>query len=497
MPLERYRHLIPDWSAFMAAALRPEPTVVRVRTGRIGLEDLRERLGVQGFRTRVLGHLPGFLEVADGPCPVSFTLEHWAGLFYVQQASTGVAAPALAPGPGDRILDLCAAPGGKTTHLAEYVEAAGSVVASDVNEGRLRGLLGNVYRLGLANIMVVAADARDFPSGAEFDKVLVDAPCSGQGTLRRHGGRVPGQRRSFLRYVTRAQERILRRSIELTRPGGEILYVTCTFAPEENEAVVSRVLADAPVDVLPLDLSVPHAPGLTGFEGDRYDARMEMACRIYPHHFDSGGLFLVKLRKLGGAGETDRAGAGEKEGAGAGAWSPVPDVYPPDPAGPVSAATTPVAGWLERMRMTFDPEPAALERWRWLMRGRTAWAHTVRAWPVGAWRPGGNWRLISTGIRALEPGGGGWPRPTSDFLRMLGKDLRARRIAVDREALQALLAGEARPVAPELRGYVALEMDGTVLGRGSARGGELRSELSKSRAASLRDVLEARARTGP
>ena len=108
--LERYRSVIPDWDAFQAAARRPEPTVFRVRTGRIAPDELAARLEDQGFRLRPLEGMPAFFQVEEEPYPVTFTLEHWAGLIYVQQASTGVAAPALGARPGERVLDLCSAP---------------------------------------------------------------------------------------------------------------------------------------------------------------------------------------------------------------------------------------------------------------------------------------------------------------------------------------------------------------------------------------------------
>ena len=285
---------MPDWDDFQAAAARPEPTVFRVRRGRISEEELVARLAARGFTTRPLDGLPGFHQVVDGPGPVSLTPEHWLGLIYVQQASTGVAAPALAPRAGERILDLCAAPGGKTTHMAELMGDRGCIVASEISEPRIRGLLGNVYRLGHPNVLVVAGDGREFPEGALFDRVLLDAPCSGEGTLRRSRGQAPNQSASFLSYVTRAQRELLERATRLTRPGGVILYVTCTFAPEENEAVVSDGLATLPLELEPLNLPVPHARGLTSFEGTEYDPRLEGAARIYPQHLDSGGLFLAR-----------------------------------------------------------------------------------------------------------------------------------------------------------------------------------------------------------
>src|SRR5690606_18165115 len=320
--LTRYRSVVGEWEAFARAAERPEPTVFRARRGRIGEDALLARLEAQGFRTRPLEGLPGFHRVEREPRPLSATLEHWNGLLYVQQASTGVAAPALGPLPGERVLDLCAAPGGTTAHLAQPMGDQGCLVASEISESRIRGLLGNLYRLGHTHVLAIAGDGRELPGGALFDRVLVDAPCSGEGTLRRRGGRPPRQSRSFAGYVTQAHRALLRRAISLTQPGGTVLYVTCTFAPEENEAVVSEILGSEPVDVEPLHLPVAHAPGLASFEGAQYDPRLVGAARIYPHHLDSGGLFLARLRKHG---ESAVGQPAEADG-----WSPVPAAFPED-----------------------------------------------------------------------------------------------------------------------------------------------------------------------
>src|SRR5690606_27538381 len=146
--LERYRSIVDDWAAFESAAGTPEPTVFRVGTARIAEAALLARLADQGFRTRPVPGMPTFHQVVEEPHPVSMTFEHWYGLLYVQQASTGVAAPALGPLPGERVLDLCAAPGGKTAHLAQLMGDQGCLVASEISESRICGLLGNLYRLG-------------------------------------------------------------------------------------------------------------------------------------------------------------------------------------------------------------------------------------------------------------------------------------------------------------------------------------------------------------
>lgn len=474
--LERYRSIVDDWRAFMAAATRPEPTVVRVCARGVSEPDVLERLAAQGFTVTALEGQPGFHRVEGGGRPVSRTLEHWQGRIYVQQASTGVAAPALGPRPGDRVLDVCSAPGGKTTHIAALMHDEGCLVASEISEPRIRGLLGNVYRLGCTNVLAVAGDGRAFPAGAEFDRVLLDAPCSGEGTLRRRAGRAPKQSRGFLGYVTGAQRALLERAVMLTKPGGTVLYVTCTFAPEENEAVVSDALARLPVELEPLDLAVPHQRGVTGFEGTRYDPRVVGAARIFPHHLDSGGLFLARLRKL------DDGASGADAG-----WGPVPPLFAEDdePSEEHSAAEARMraarAEVVERYGVTRD-----LEALGWTMRGGRAWVHTVGEWPVEGWPPA-RWRAVSVGLRAIELDSKGRPRPTNDFLRWLGADV--ERIELDGDRLGALLAGAAVPTDRERRGPVVLGWRGEVVGRGAVTERGLVAEIPKARARDLARVM--------
>ncbi len=154
MSLERYRDIIPEWGRFQETIASRDPTTFRVRTGRIALEDLVERLRAQGFVLEPVQGLPDFIRVLDGPHSVADTIENWLGMFYIQQASTGVAAPLLGPRPGERILDMCAAPGGKATHAADLMQDSGCIVAVDRNEDRIRALLGNLYRTAHPNVLV-------------------------------------------------------------------------------------------------------------------------------------------------------------------------------------------------------------------------------------------------------------------------------------------------------------------------------------------------------
>lgn len=476
--LEAYRELVDDWDAFTAALERPEPTTLRVNRLRTDVATVGTALEAEGFRVEAVDGQPWFLRVLDGPRNVSDTFGHWAGWFYIQQASTGVAADLLGARPGERILDLCSAPGGKTLHLAETMEGRGTIVAAEVNEGRIRALLGNVYRLGTPNVMVVSGDGRDFPAGATFDRVLVDVPCSAQGTLRKKGGTLPSRSRGFMKKVTRAQERLLRRAIDVTRPGGVVMYVTCTFGPEENEAVVSRVLADAPVDVEPLDLAVPHAPGVSEWQGENFDPRVTGAARIYPHHLDSGGLFLCRLRKRGEA---------PLEG-----WSAVPPVYPGDADTPPAAAD--VEATLALLESHYGVDSDAFAGHGWMRRGTNLWLHALDRWPVDAWEPGGHWRMVALGLRAIDLSGDGPPRPTNDLLQWLDHRVVRHRLDLPARVWRDLLDGRMVEVPGVERGHRALALASPsgshVVGWGFVRDGRLLQHIPKGRRKWLRNVVD-------
>lgn len=501
---ERYRSIIPEWDRFTAALETPEPPAVRVRSRRMDPQEVRRRLDEQGFRPEPVPGLPGYLTLGARPRSPARTLEHWLGLFNVQQSVMGLPPRALAPRPGERVLDLCAAPGGKASHLAELMEERGPLVAVEPAEKRLRGLLSNVYRLLHPNIMVVGADGRELPDGAHFDRVLADVPCSAQGNARRKG-RAPDRSAKFERYVTRLQERLLRRAVDLTRPGGVVVYATCTFAPEENEAVVSRVLAERPVEVEAIPLDVPHAPGLTTFEEEAFDPRLEEAWRVYPHHMDSGGLFMVRLRKQG---EADGQGAGGGGEEGADGWVPVPAVFPGEEPREGSeehneggerlreeAGESQEEAARALLRETFGVEDEALASFQWLERGKSLWLHRCGEWPLGGWRPSGAWRVISTGIRAFNAGDRGGVRPTNDVLRLLDEAMDRGRVELEQDELLALLRGDALPLeryagSEEVRGPLALCLEGRVMGRGVATRRGLVSNIPKRDAGPLREILE-------
>lgn len=292
--LDRYREIVPDWDAFHAACQAPLPAVVRTNTARIAPEDLLLRLSGKGFHPRPLPWAPFAFEVEG---PIGRTIEHWLGLYYVQEAVQLLPVLALGPRPAETVLDLCAAPGGKGTHIAVLIGPDGLLVANEPNGRRQQSLLANLNRLGILNAAVTSYPGEAFPGATRFDRVLVDAPCSAEGTLRKRNSRADGAPPRMIARLAALQRRLVVRAYDLLRPGGVLVYSTCTFAPEENEAVVSTLLAERDATVEPFPFPVPTAPGILTWEQAAFPDEVARCARVYPHHLNSGGGFIARLRK--------------------------------------------------------------------------------------------------------------------------------------------------------------------------------------------------------
>jgi NOL1/NOP2/sun family putative RNA methylase len=294
----RYSSVIPDFSGFLEAVESAAPVHLRVNTLKARPEPVRAALRAQGFQIFPERWCPLVFRV-NGELPVALgtTLLHALGHVYLQSASSVVPALALGARPGDRVLDLCAAPGSKTTFVAQEMRDEGCLVANEPNRSRVKSLVANLERLGVTSAIVTAYSGQNFPLRCRFDRVLVDAPCSGEGTWRGRQARPKPVNPGFRAYLARQQAALLRRGYEVLNPGGVLVYATCTYAPEENEAVMVPFLAETGARVIPLDLDVQAEPGLTEWAHHTFPAELALARRLYPHRFDSEGFFVVGVAK--------------------------------------------------------------------------------------------------------------------------------------------------------------------------------------------------------
>lgn len=296
--LDRYRDIVDDFDLFVEASGAPHHSTCWVSPGRSFGDELLRKAGASA-----LSWNPDAYQ--NWRLVPSFANAFLTGSILIQEAVAMIPALLIRPERGDLILDMCAAPGNKTAQLAAAVGDMGGVVANDVSSSRLHILRGTVDRLGLANVSVTNYDARHFPDvGNTFDAVLADVPCSCEGTSRKNSNVLRPQHPERRSELGHTQESILRAAIRLTRPGGRIVYSTCTYAPEENEAILDRVIAqpeeEQQVRLEPIDLpKLRTSPGLISWQGARYDNSIRNSIRIWPHANDTGGFFVGVLEKLG------------------------------------------------------------------------------------------------------------------------------------------------------------------------------------------------------
>lgn len=297
-PWRRYESIIPDVGEFRRACNRPLPTGVRVNTIKTSPDKARKLLSREtvSFECRDWNEETLILET-DSP---GRTWSYQYGWIHGQEEISQLPAKILSPDSGDIVWDAAAAPGGKATQLAAMVRDDGFVVANDANLGRLTALRSNADRLGVDNMLVTNADARNVSMQSlpidHFDAALVDAPCSGEGTIRKNPHVIDEWRVARLTDLSAVQVGILRRAINVTQPGGSVVYSTCTFAPEENEGVLDRVINDGNCTIEPFETSLDHSPGVNEWNGTSYAKSVRHAKRFYPHQNDTGGFFCAKLR---------------------------------------------------------------------------------------------------------------------------------------------------------------------------------------------------------
>ncbi|NYT03029.1 MAG: RsmB/NOP family class I SAM-dependent RNA methyltransferase [Methanosarcinales archaeon] len=291
--LERYRDMIPDFDEFLQILATPLPLTVRVNLLKTTANRLKEHLDRAGIGYSELRWYPYGLRLEmDRPGRM---LEHLMGHIYPQEEMSMVPVAVLSPRPGESVLDICAAPGSKTTQISMHMENRGLAVANEPSAARIVPLRANCERMGALNVAVTKFDGRHFPR-YQFDRVLVDAPCSSQGMARKDLKVL--DRYSVKRSLDlhRLQVEILHRAISLVRPGGVVVYSTCTYAPEENEAVVARVLDRARLEDVALS-GLSGSPGLEEWEGTDYGGELKRCARYYPHQNNTGGFFVAKLIK--------------------------------------------------------------------------------------------------------------------------------------------------------------------------------------------------------
>ena len=235
------------------------------------------------------------------PGELGNSIEHLLGYYYVQEISSMLPIIALDVKPGEFILDLCSSPGSKTTQMASLMKNKGTIIANDIKIDRIKILNSNLERCGVSNVIVTRNDGvglcqRLADKEFKFDKILLDAPCSGEGTLRSSPKTFTMWNLKVVKKLSREQKKLFANAVKCLKVGGEIVYSTCTHAPEENEAVVNFALKNFPLEIEQIKLPLQCREGVKEWEGEKFDARVKKVCRIYPQDNDSEGFFVSKFK---------------------------------------------------------------------------------------------------------------------------------------------------------------------------------------------------------
>ena len=303
--LERLARILPasEHDAVLRSFSQAKPTTFRVNTLHASVEAVRTELEGAGFQLDPVSWRPGAFMLRQGELErLQETEVYKTGKVYVQSLSSMMPALALDPQPGERILDLTAAPGSKTTQMACLMNGQGTIVANDNNRPRFYKLKANVKMQGASNVEVSLRYGESFGQRpGEFDRVLVDAPCSTEGRfyLPKPASYQFWKPRK-MHEMAHKQRKLLAAGLHTLKPGGVLVYSTCTFAPEENEAVVDWALKKYAhlVSLEPITLPIQNvSPGLVGWEDRSYHPELRQAVRILPNTVMEG-FFMAKLRKV-------------------------------------------------------------------------------------------------------------------------------------------------------------------------------------------------------
>lgn len=300
-------HLLPlkELIPFFDANECSRPITLRANLLKITRRDLVHQLQARGCHVEPVGDWTKVgLKVIETTVPVGATPEYLSGFYIIQSASSLLPVMALAPQPGEKVLDMAAAPGGKTTHISQLMKNRGILYANDVKKERCKALVANIHRLGITNTIVSNMDGRKLTQHLPLmDRVLLDAPCSGLGIISKDKTVKFSRDVSDFQTNSHLQKQLLNAAIDLvdaqSSTGGYIVYSTCSISVEENEAVIHHALNVRYVKLVPFGLEHVGNQALSRFRQMRFHPSIRKYCRrILPHLHNMDGFFIAKLLKI-------------------------------------------------------------------------------------------------------------------------------------------------------------------------------------------------------
>nr|CAG4649376.1 EOG090X07AW [Scapholeberis mucronata]SVE93654.1 EOG090X07AW [Scapholeberis mucronata] len=284
---------------FLEANETPRPMTIRTNTLKTRRRDLAQALINRGVNLDPIGKWSKVgLVIYNSQVPIGATPEYLAGHYILQGASSFLPVMALAPQEGDKVLDMSAAPGGKTSHIAALMKNTGMLFANDPNPDRAKAVVGNLHRLGVTNSVVMTYDGKVLPKMSKgYNRVMLDAPCSGSGVISKDPSAKTSKDAKDINRCSHLQKELILAAIDCAEEGGYIVYSTCSVLVQENEWVVDYALKKRHVKIVDTGLDFGRE-GFPRFQKLIFHPNMKLARRFYPHTHNMDGFFVAKLKKI-------------------------------------------------------------------------------------------------------------------------------------------------------------------------------------------------------
>ncbi len=298
-----------DYEKYLKEIKKPSEKSIRVNTIKISSKELVKKLKEKNWKIeQPWKDYPETIIIKDSlePGELGRTFEHLLGYYYVQSLASMLSIIALSPKENEIILDLCASPGSKTTQIIAKTKNTGTVIGNDISLGRIKILSSNIERCGGTNSIITKKEGVAFckkmqKNNFKFDKILIDAPCSGEGTLRNNPKTALMWNENKIKKLSNIQKNLLEEGIKTLKTKGEIVYSTCTHGPEENEEIINYILEKYPneIEIQKIELPIKTHSGILKWKGKKYNDKVSYCHRIYPHDTGTEGFFIAKLKKIG------------------------------------------------------------------------------------------------------------------------------------------------------------------------------------------------------
>ena len=284
---------------------QPLKKAIRVNTLKISPEELKKKLEKKSWIiNQPFEKYPEIMIIESDlqTEELGRSLEHLLGYYYVQEISRMLPVIALHPNTNEIILDLCCAPGSKTTQIAAKMENTGVIIANDLKLGRIKILASNLERCGVMNTIITKSGGaelcKNLKENFQIDRILVDAPCSGEGTIGSSKETSKMWNIKKIHSLSKIQKRLFESAFELLKPLGILVYSTCTYSPEENEEVIDFILKKFNnIKIEKISLPTKSREGIKKWQEKEYLEDVKYSRRIYPQDSNTGGFFIAKFKK--------------------------------------------------------------------------------------------------------------------------------------------------------------------------------------------------------